>query len=200
MRLAALTVLAGVLVGTIGWASDEGPLLVKWTSAIAAGWLLGAFVVGALAGSGLRAALAGAATIVTGVATYYVLFHFVSGSLGLRYSVVVGFAWSTVGIGIGAVLGWAGDAWRRRHAQAIGVALLSGALAGEAILLLGEWENRAARIVLACELVLGAMLPFLLARRKLARTVALSAAVAVAVVVAETAIREAMRAAGWAGA
>jgi hypothetical protein len=200
MRLVALTLLAGVLVGTIGWASDGGPLLVRWTSAIAAGWLIGAFVVGALAGSGLRAAAAGAGTIVAGVATYYVLFHFVSGELSLRYGVVVGVAWSSVGIGIGAVLGWAGDAWRRRHADSIGVALLSGALAGEAMLLLGEWQNRAARVVLICELVLGAALPYLLARPKLARTVALSAAVAVAVIGVESAVRGTMRLAGWAGA
>jgi hypothetical protein len=200
MRLIALTLVAGVLVGVVGWAADEGPLLVRWTSAIAAGWLIGAFVVGALAGGGARAALAGAGTIVVGVATYYVLFHFVSGTLGLRYSVFVGFGWSVVGIGIGAVLGWAGDAWRRRHARAIGVALLAGALAGEAMLLLAEWENRAARIVLVCELVLGAALPFLLARDRLARAVPLTAAVAVAVVVAEQAVRELMRATGWAGA
>ena len=200
IRLSLLTIAAGVLVGTVGWASDEGPVLVQWTSAIAAGWLLGAFTVGALAGGGLRAAVAGAATIVVGVGTYYVLFHFVSGSLGLRYSVVVGFAWSVVGVGIGGVIGWAGDAWRRRHAQAIGVALLAGALAGEAILLLGEWHNRAARVVLATELVMGAALPYLLARPKLARTITLTCAVAVAVIVAETGVREAMRAAGWAGA
>lgn len=200
MRLAALTLVAGVAVGGLGWVSDEGPLVVRWTSAIAAGWLIGAFVVGAFAGAAWKAAVAGAATIVIGVGTYYVLFHFVSGELSLKYGVVVGFAWSSVGVGIGAVIGWAGDAWRRRHARAIGVALLSGALAGEAILLLGQWENRAARIVLICELILGAMLPYALAKDRLIRAVPLSAAVAVAVIVAEQAVREAMRLTGWAGA
>ena len=200
MRLIALTIVAGVLVGTVGWLSDQGPRLLQWSSAIAAAWLVGAFAAGALAGGRLRAVLAGAGTIVVGVATYYVLFHFVTGSLGLRYSVLVGVGWSMIGVAIGGVLGWAGDAWRHRHAPAVGVALLSGALAGEAILLLGEWENRAARIVLAAELVLGAMLPFLLARPKLARTVALTCAVAVAVVATEQSIRDAMRLTGWAGA
>jgi hypothetical protein len=195
-----LTLVAGVLVGATGWASDQGPVLVQWTSAIAAGWLVGAFAAGALAGGAVRGALAGAGTIVVGVATYYVLFHFVSGSLGLKYSVVVGFAWSIVGVAIGAVLGWAGDAWRRRRHEAIAVALLAGALAGEAILLLGEWHHHAARIVLACELALGAMLPYLLAKPKLARTIALTAAVALAVVVTESVVRDAMRLAGWAGA
>jgi hypothetical protein len=200
MRLIALASVGGVLVGAIGWASDQGPLLVRWTSAIAAGWLVGAFVVGALAGSGLRAALAGALTIVVGVGTYYVLFHFVTGSVGLRYGVVVGVAWSTVGVGIGAILGWAGDAWRRKHAQAIGVALLAGALVGEATLLLGEWHNRAARVVLVCELILGAALPYFLAKPKLTRTVILTCAVALAVVAVEESIRNVMRMAGWAGA
>jgi hypothetical protein len=198
--LAALTLVAGILVGGLGWVSDEGPLLVKWTSAIAAGWLIGAFVVGALAGAAWKAAVAGAATIVVGIGTYYVLFHFVSGTLSLKYGVVVGIAWSSVGLGIGALIGWAGDAWRRRHGRAIGVALLSGALAGEAMLLLGQWENRAARIVLICELTLGAMLPYLLARDRLIRAVPLTAAVAVAVFVAEYSVREVMRLAGWAGA
>jgi len=200
MRLVALTLVAGVIVGGLGGVSDEGPLLVRWTSAIAAGRLIGAFVVGALAGAAWNAAAAGAATIVIGVGTYYVLFHFVSGTLGLKYSVLVGFAWSVVGVAIGAVIGWAGDAWRRRHARAIGAALLSGALVGEAILLLGQWENRAARIVLICELILGAMLPYALARDRLLRAIPLSAAVAVAVVVIEEGVRTALRMTGWAGA
>ncbi|HEX8742480.1 MAG TPA: DUF6518 family protein [Thermoleophilaceae bacterium] len=200
MRLIGLIIVAGVLVGSVGWASDQGPRLVQWTSAIAAVWLVGAFAAGALARGRVRAALAGAGTIVVGVATYYVLFHFVSGSLGLRYGVVVGVAWSTAGAGIGAVLGWAGGAWRRRRGETIAVALLSGALAGEAMLLLGEWHNRAARVVLACELVLGAGLPYLLARPKLARTITLTCAVAVTVLALEQSLREAMRLAGWAGA
>lgn len=200
MRLALLTIAAGVLVGTVGWVSDEGPRLLQWSSAIAAVWLLGAFAAGALARGAVRAAVAGAGTIVVGVATYYVLFHYVSGTLGLRYSVVVGVAWSLAGMAIGAVLGWAGDAWRRRRAPAVGVAILAGALAGEAMLLLGEWENHTARAVLACELVLGAALPYLLARPKLARTVTLTCAVAVAVLAVEGSVRDAMRLAGWAGA
>jgi hypothetical protein len=80
------------------------------------------------------------------------------------------------------------------------VALLSGALAGEAMLLFGEWHNRTtAHVVLASELVLGAALPYLLARPRLARTVALTAAVAVGVMVAEASVRDAMHAAGWRG-
>ena len=199
MRLLGLILLAGVLVGTVGWGSDQGPRVVQWSSAISAVWLVGAFAAGAFAGGRARAAVAGAGTIVVGVATYYVLFHFASDTLGLRYSVVVGVAWATLGVGIGAVLGWAGDAWRRRG-RALGVALLAGAMAGEAILLLGEWHNRAARAVLMAELVAGAALPYLLARPKLARTISLTCAVAVAVVVAESGVRDVMRAAGWAGA
>ena len=195
MRLIALTIAAGVLVGTIGWATDYGPRLLDWAGAIAAGWLVGAFAVGALAGDGRRAALAGAGTMVVGVATYYALFHPMRGLL-----LVVIAGWSVIGIGVGAVLGWAGDAWRRRHAQAVGVALLAGAMAGEAILLLGHWHEHAARLVLAAELAAGAALPYLLARPKLAKAVPLTAAVAVAVVAVEPAIREGMRAAGWSGA
>jgi Family of unknown function (DUF6518) len=195
VRLLGLTVAAGVLVGTVGWASDEGPRVVDWAGAIAAGWLIGAFVVGAVAGGGLRAALAGAGTLVVGVSTYYALFHPMRPALLV---VIVG--WAAFGAVVGAVFGWAGDAWRRRRAQAVGVALLAGALAGEAILLLGQWEEPAARAVLIGELAAGAALPFLLARRQLVKAVPLTAAVAVAVLATEQTVREAMRAAGWTGA
>jgi hypothetical protein len=198
MRLIAIAVVAGVLVGTVGWASDQGPRVVQWSSAVAAVWLVGAFAAGALARGPLRSALVGAGTIVVGVGTYYVLFVFVSGLHGPREIVPVVIGWSTVGVAIGAAAGWAGDAWRR--GKPIGVALLAGALAGEAMLLLSQWHNRSARYVLAGELALGAVLPYLLARPKLARAVALTCAVAVAVAVTEDGVRDAMRAAGWAGA
>jgi hypothetical protein len=195
LRLTALTIAAGVFVGTAGWASDHGPRLFDWAGAVAAVWLIGAFAVGALAGDARRAALAGAGAMVVGVATYYALFH---PMCGLLLVVIAG--WSLFGIGVGSVLGWAGDAWRRGHAQAAGVALLAGAMAGEAILLLGHWHERPARLVLGAQLALGATLPYLLARPKLTRAVALTAAVALAVVVVEPAVRETMRAAGWSGA
>ena len=198
MRVLVIGIVGGVLVGSSGWVADHGPPLVQWTSAIAAVWLVGAFSVGALSGDQIRAAAGGALTIIVGVATYYVLFHFVSNTVTLRYGVIVGIGWATLGTAVGAVLGWAGDAWRR--GRAIGPAILGGALTGEAMLLLSEWQNRTARAVLLCELVFGAMLPFLLARPKLVRTVALTCAVAVAVVVAEESVRGVMRAAGWAGA
>ena len=200
MRLAVLTAGAGVVVGSSGWVLDRGPLLVRWATAVAIVWLVGAFAVGCLARGALESIAAGAATIVVGVATYYALFHFVDGDVTLRYGVVVGVAWSVAGTLIGAVMGWAGYAWRRGGRQALGAALLSGALAGEAMLLLTEWHRRPARIVLMCELVAGAALPYLLARPKLAKAVPLTAAVAVSTAIAESALREAMRAAGWAGA
>jgi hypothetical protein len=200
MRLAAIAFSAGVTVGASGWVLDHGPLLVRWTTALAIVWLVGAFAVGCVAGGAGRAAAAGAGTIVVGVGTYYVLFHFVEGAVTIRYGVIVGVAWSLAGALIGAVMGWAGDAWRRGGRQALGAALLSGALVGEAMLLLTEWHRRPARIVLLCELVAGAALPYLLARRKLAAAVALTAVVAVVVAGLEQGVRDAMRAAGWRGA
>ena len=198
MRVLALGIVGGVLVGMSGWVADHGPPMIQWTSAIAAVWLLGAFSVGALAGGRMRATAGGALTIIVGVATYYVLFHFVSYTVTLRYGVIVGIGWATLGTAIGAVLGWAGHAWRR--GRAVGPAILGGALAGEAMLLLGEWENRTARAVLLCELVFGAVLPFALARRRLVPAVALTAVVAMVVLGVESENRDAMRAAGWRGA
>src|ERR671938_52311 len=96
VRAALLGLGGGVLVGGGGWAADHGPPLVQWTSAIAAGWVLIAFLAGALAGDRAAAVAAGALTIVTGTAVYYVLFHFVSYTVTLKYGVVVGVAWATV--------------------------------------------------------------------------------------------------------
>jgi hypothetical protein len=197
--VAALSIAAGIAVGGFGWAADHGPRLLQWTSAAAGVWLVGAFGVGALAGDRVRAAAGGAVAIVVGVGTYYVLFHFVSGLVDLRYGVVVGVAWALGGVGVGAVLGWAGDAWRRGGAP-LGVAVLAGALAGEAMLLMGAWHSHGARLMLAGELAAGAVLPFALARRHLAQAVVLTVAVALVVVGLESELRGAMRAVGWRGA
>jgi hypothetical protein len=82
----------------------------------------------------------------------------------------------------------------------VAVALLSGAFAGEALLLLGTWHSEAAQVVLGCELALGVALPFVLARRRqVAPALALGVAVTLTVFATEAVVRGAMHAAGWAG-
>ena len=71
------------------------------------------------------------------------------------YVVPVSMAWSLVAGAAGGAFGLVGALWRdgNRVARAVSIALLAGALAGEAVLLSGEWTGRAARLVLGLELV-----------------------------------------------
>lgn len=120
------------------------------------------------------------------------------------YAAIVGTAWSPAGAAAGAAFGYAGASWRSRRPwhQATAIAVLGGLLVGEALLLLSLWHAPAARRVLVLELALGALLRLLLARGGRARALAvpLTAVVAAAALLAEGIVREAARAAGWAGA
>lgn len=93
---------------------------------------------------------------------------------------------------------WRAGSERVRNA---GTALVSGALIGEALLLMGEWGSRGGRAVLWCDLAAGAALPFVLARRRgLAVVLAMTCAVAVGSGVAEAGVRDVLCQAGWSGA
>jgi hypothetical protein len=80
------------------------------------------------------------------------------------------------------------------------VALLAGALAGEALLLMTAWSGRAADLVLAAELAAGVGV-LVLARKRvpLGVTLALFVVATVAVAQSEGIVRDALRLAGWAG-
>ena len=114
--------------------------------------------------------------------------------------IIVG--WSAASLASGAVFGLGGAAWRGSdvRARVAGVALLSGALAGEALLLAREWPERVSPLLTA-ELVAAAALPFLLIRPVKWLPVALVATAVAAVVLgaAEQEVRETLRHAGWRG-
>lgn len=203
-RSAYAAVATGIAVGVAGRASDYLPPLVAWSASLGVPWLAAAFVLGAFVAHPRTAARAGGAALVTAVVTYYAILLFVEHGTTPTYAAIVGTAWSLAGAAAGAAFGYAGASWRSRrpwpHATAI--AVLSGALVGEALLLLTLWQVPVARRVLILELALGALLPLLMARGGRARALAipLTAVVAAAVLVAEGIVREAARAAGWAGA
>jgi hypothetical protein len=202
VRLVAISLAAGFALGTSGRASDHLPPLLHWAGAVGALWLIGAFAVGALAGGRRAAALAGAVAIVSGVAAYYMLMHWVEHRAGLRYAVIVGVAWGAGGALVGALFGWAGHAWRHGspRLRPVGVAVLGGALLGEAVLLLDRWRSPDARAVLLAELVLGVTLPLALAgRRRGVLALGATAVVATMAVVLEAALRIAMHRVGWRG-
>jgi hypothetical protein len=111
-------------------------------------------------------------------------------------------AWGTVALGAGTLFGFAGAHWRDgdRIARSASAALLSGALTGEALLLMHEWAGRAAAYVLSAELSVGlAVLVVSRRRAPLSVTLPLFALATAAVIGSEGVVRDALRLAGWAG-
>jgi Family of unknown function (DUF6518) len=139
---------------------------------------------------------------VLGTMSWYFATLAIGGRAAVGYVVPVSVAWSCVAALAGAGFGFAGALWRasRPELRAVSVALLAGALAGEAMLLAGEWSGRAAKLVLTLELA-AAGLALLIARRRapLALTVALFLVSAAVIAGAEDTAREAVRMIGWGG-
>jgi Family of unknown function (DUF6518) len=210
--LLALTAAAGLgLAGRIavraGAALPHGHAIqsVGHTAvALGAPWLAVAWAVGAMAGSRRLGAAGGAAALVLGTGAWYLLsiVAAASGWAVVSYALPVAAAWGIVSLAAGAVFGFAGGVWRdgNRLARGASVALLSGALAGEALLLMRTWSGRAADAVLAAELASG-LAVLLLARRRvpLGITLALFALATVLVSGTEGVVRDALRLAGWGG-
>jgi hypothetical protein len=98
--------------------------------------------------------------------------------------------------------GAATPARRPRRGAALLAAVPAAALAGEALLLAGEWRSRASLAVLSAELALaGLLLPACAWRRASLPAAALAAgALALGFALTEAELRSAMRAIGWRGA
>ncbi len=187
----------------MGRASVQSTEVVAWLSRLGAPWLLTAFLVGAVVGERRRGAIAGGMALAIGTAVYYAVFHFVEHRIGLSYAVVVGFSWAVVGLGIGGVFGYAGAAWRARErwARIVSMSALGGALIGESLLLMTRWDDPTAHAILLAELVVGALIPFVAARRReWPAALALGMTFAMTAVVLEAYARAALRTVGWGGA
>ena len=201
VRPAVLALGAALALGVAGRVAvhtSGGALAAAGHAALALGapWLVVAWLVGALAGSRAAGALAGGFALALGTGAWYVLTVAAGGRAAVFYAFPVAPAWAFVAAGAGAAFGLAGAAWRSGRVSAL--ALPAGALAGEALLLAGEWGGRAARAVLTLELALGAALVVFAARRR-PSVVALAVVAAVAFAVGEGAVRDALRSAGWLG-
>jgi hypothetical protein len=165
-------------------------------------WLAAAWTIGTLAGSRRRGALGGAAALALGTGAWYLLTVAAGGRAAVAYAVPVAAAWAAVALGAGALFGLAGAAWRDggRRVRAAAIAALAGALAGEALLLAGQWSGRAAALVLTTELSVGLGLLAVARRRApLALTLAVFAIAALAFAGIEDGVRDTLRLAGWAG-
>jgi Family of unknown function (DUF6518) len=212
LRLVLLTLAAALALGVggrvlvrVGWELPRGEDLATAGStakALGAPWLAAAWGLGALAGSRLHGALAGAAALVLGTLCWYFVSLTIHGPQAVYYVAPVSMAWSLVAGAAGAAFGLIGALWRGGEpiARAVSIALLAGALAGEAVLLSGEWTGRAASLVLGLEL-LAAMTALMLSRRRapIMLTVGLFLVAAVAVAGIEDAARDTVRLVGWSG-
>jgi hypothetical protein len=207
-----LTLVAAVTLGVggrvlvrVGWELPRGQDLATagaTLKALGAPWLAAAWGLGALAGSRRHGACAGAAALVLGTWCWYIVSLAIHGPLAIGYVVPVSFGWTLVAAAAGAAFGLVGALWRDGDAvaRAASIAVLAGALAGEAVLLLGKWTGQAASLVLGLEL-LAATTALMLSRRRapLILTFGLFLIAAVAMAGAEEAARHTVRLAGWAG-
>lgn len=190
----------GLLLGFAGQEAEEVVPPLRWVFALGVPWLAVCWAAGAFAGRAVAGAVAGAVALTTATGTYYLL-HVSQGNwrLGL-VAVVVG--WGAASVAAGAVFGAAGGAWRTGGAtlRVAAVVLLAGTMAGEAILLAGEWPQQVTPL-LELELLAAAVTPFVLVRpwRALPVALALTAGAALVLGAAEHEVRETMRLAGWTG-
>jgi uncharacterized protein DUF6518 len=210
--LVLLTLVAALALGVggrvlvrVGWELPRGEDLATAGStakALGAPWLAAAWGLGALAGSRLRGALAGAAALVLGTLCWYFVTLAIHGPPAVGYVVPVSMGWSLVAGAAGAAFGLVGALWRDGDtvARAASIALLAGALAGEAVLLFGKWTGQAASLVLGVEL-LAATTALMLSRRRapIMITLSLFIVAAVAMAGAEDAARDTVRLVGWRG-
>jgi hypothetical protein len=123
-RLVCLTVAAALGVGgrvlvRIGWElprGDDLALTGAQAKALGAPWLAGAWGLGAVAGSRLRGALAGAAGLVLGTLAWYFVSLALSGAEAVAWSLAAGAG--------GAAFGLAGALWRDGNptVRAVGIA------------------------------------------------------------------------------
>jgi hypothetical protein len=170
--------------------------------ALGAPWLAVSWAIGAAAGSRRWGAACGAATLAVGTGGWYFLTVVDGGRAAVHYAAPMTIAWGAVALAAGGLFGLAGAAWRSDGpvARAIAIAVVAGALAGEALLLMREWTGRAAGAVLATELA-AAVIIVVLARRRvpLVLTLAIFALAAVGFAEAEAAVRHALQLLGWGG-
>jgi len=179
---------------------DELEALGRAAVSLGGPWLAVAWAVGTLAGSPARAAVSGGAGLALGTFCWYAL-STVAGGPAEDYARVAA-AWAVVALFAGAFFGLAGCAYARGgpRLRAAALALVAGTLAGEALLLFGEWTGRAGRAALAVELAAAVAVLAVGARRTaLVVAVVLAGVVAVVVAGAEDAVRDTLRLAGWRG-
>jgi Family of unknown function (DUF6518) len=206
MRRALIAALAaiplGVLLGVAGQEAEQVVAPMRWAFALGMPWLAVCWAAGALAGRPAAGALAGAIGLTAATTAYYVIHVSVEGHWKPGMAAVIA-GWGAASVAAGALFGAAGGAWRHGAApvRVAAVVLLAGAMAGEAVLLAGDWPAHVTPL-LELELAAATAIPFLLVRpwRALPLALVLTAAAALVLGAAEAEVRETMRFVGWTGA
>jgi hypothetical protein len=154
-------------------AGDSVPVLAAPANAVGP-WIVVAFAAGIVARRPRAGALAGAATLILAVVTYYVGVRLVWGEAFVD-PVRAAAVWGIVAVLVGAPVGAAGGAWAGGDPrwQVPSVALLSGLLLAEAITRFVEVEGwtgidlgRTALQVWASDTIAAAVAPILLLDRR----------------------------------
>jgi len=205
LGIAARAAAGAGLLAHAGPIAEPASRLGPWVIALGAPWLAVAWLLGAFARRPALGAVAGALALAGGTGAWYAFTLWQVGRAALDYTVPVALGWGLAAIAAGAVFGSAGAMWRSAPStalHALGAAVLAGSFVGEAILLATIWDGRAARAVVAAELLLGLGLAvgLLIGRpRSLPLGLLLTAVVAVVAAGAEQWVREALRGVGWGG-
>jgi hypothetical protein len=204
--LAAVVLLATAGLGVAAQVGDAAPGVPSRATALGAPWLLAGFALGALWRRPVAGALAGAVALSGATLVYYLVQLALVGHVRALDTGVIAIGWASAAAAAGAAMGALGSIWRTNAAspvvRTIAAAVPAAALAGEAILLAGEWRGRGAIALTAAELALAAaLLPACAWRRaSLAGSVLAASLLAVAFAMGEDEVREAMRTVGWRGA
>jgi hypothetical protein len=201
-RALALAAGSGIALGAAARLGIHVGTAAGWLLRLGGPWLLVPFLIGALLRAPRRAAAAGAVAMIAAVTTYYVLKVGVEHHATRRYGTEMIALWGTIGALAGAAFGVLGAFTRtlRGGGRAISVALVSGALAGEALLMLHTGQQpHVAQEADAIELVAAAALPLLFVRRArpTIAAIAMSIALALVSVHAVSSVRSFAVHAGW---
>lgn len=201
-RALAAGAISGIALGAAARIGVHVGTPAGWLLRLGVPWLLVPFAVGATLRAPAKGASAGAVAMLAAVATYYTLKvgveHRASTAYGLQMTALWGGIGVLAGLGFGIVGALARD--RRSLVRAAATALMSGALAGEAVLMLDQVPSvPAAQAACVLEFGLAALVVLLSARRTRLIPVALvlSAAIAVTAVGAVSEVRAIAFSSGW---
>ncbi len=168
--------LAGGALGLAAWASDQ--LTYPWslllpTNTIGA-WLAVAFALGAIARTAPTGALRGAIGLVAAVGVYYGLVAALGEGIRVIGASHAAIVWGLVAVIAGPVMGACGAVWRHGTGwpRALALAPLAAGLIAEGLVFgATRWlhpdqlPQDPGAVLLAVEVIVGAVLPFILLRR-----------------------------------